>query len=109
MLGKLGDLTNLMKKAKDMHKNLKKAQKEIAALEFTKEAGNGLVKVVISGDLNIKNIKIDPKCFEEGDASTVEDLVTAAVNSAIMEAKEESKNRLNEVTGGHGLDLHGLI
>ena len=109
MFGKLGDIAGLVKKAKDMQKNLKKAQKEIAGLEFAASSGNGLVEVTVSGDLQVKKVTISPKCFAEADAETVQDLLVVALNSAMANAKNESKERLSAITGGLGIDIPGLM
>ena len=108
MFGGLGDLAGLVKKAKNMQKDLKKVQKDLAKKEFTAQAGNGLVEVVVSGEMAIKSIKISDECMN-ADAETLQDLVIGAVNTALFEAKNESKERLSEVTGGLGIDIPGLM
>jgi len=47
MFGKAG-IAGLMKQAQQMQENMKKAQEELAQVEVEGQAGNGLVKVVMS-------------------------------------------------------------
>ena len=47
MFGKAG-LGGLMKQAQQMQENMKKAQAKLAETEVEGEAGNGLVKVVMT-------------------------------------------------------------
>ncbi len=108
MFGGLGDLAGLVKKAKNMQKDLKKVQKELAKKEFTAESGNGLVKITVTGEMMLKDIKISEECMK-ADAETLQDLVTAALSTALFEAKKESKDRLSGVTGGLGIDIPGLM
>ena len=76
-----GGIGNLMRQAQQMQETMKKAQEELAALEVTGEAGAGMVKVVMNGRHEVKQIKIEPRLLGE-DRDMLEDLLVAAVNDA---------------------------
>ncbi len=105
MFGNLGEMAGLMKKAKDMQKNMKVAQEEIANMEARAESGGGLVEAIVGGDMSLKKICIKSECL--ADKETLEDLVLAAVNNALNDMKAQSQEKLSKVTGG--LDLAKIL
>ena len=105
IFGNFGNMTDMMKKVKEMQDNLKKVQAELAEESYESEAGG--VKCSVSGDMEVKEIKIDPNIFKSGNVSHLESLVTEAVSSAMHEAKNTAKDKLRKVTGG--LSIPGLF
>ncbi len=76
-----GGIGNLMRQAQQMQETMKKAQEELAALEVTGEAGAGMVKVVMNGRHEVRQVKIEPQLLGE-DRDMLEDLLVAAINDA---------------------------
>jgi len=99
------NMQQIMKQAQKMQQQVAQAQAELAEAEVTGTAGGGLVTVVVTGLDEFKSIKIDPKAVDPEDIETLEDLVLAAVNSALQAAEELAKSKLN--IGGLG-DLGSL-
>jgi DNA-binding protein YbaB len=69
------------------------------------------VTVKITGDLVLKEIKIDPDAVGEGadDVEMLQDMVLAAVNEAIRSAQELANRKLGALAGGlGGLGLPGM-
>lgn len=97
-----GALGNLMKQAQQVQENLKKAQEELANMEVTGEAGAGLVKVVMTGRHDVKNVSIDASLMSE-DKEMLEDLVAAALNDATRRVEEATKDKMGSMTAGLGL------
>jgi hypothetical protein len=62
--------------------------------------------VTITGDLNVKDITIDPDAIDPEDPELLQDMVLAAVNEAIRQAQELAANKMGGLTGG--LDLGGM-
>lgn len=98
--GSMGNMGKLMKQAQKMQADMAKAQEEIAQLEIEGSAGGDMVKVKVNGSMELLSIKIDPEAVDEDDVETLEDLVMAAVNSAMKEAKKQSEEKMAAVTGG---------
>jgi DNA-binding YbaB/EbfC family protein len=72
-------------------------------------AGGGMVKVQVTGDLQIKSITIDPQAVDPDDVEMLSDMVQAAVNEGLRSAQELAANKLGGITGGlGGLGLPGL-
>ena len=100
--GMPANMGNLMKQAQKMQQQMAEAQEELEASEFTASAGGGVVEVTVSGNKEIKNIKIDPDVVDPEDVETLEDLVTAAVNEAIRKMEEQTQEEMSKITGGMG-------
>lgn len=98
MFGK-GGMGNLMKQAQKMQDDMAKAQAEIATMEVTGESGAGLVKIVMTGNHNVKRVDIDPSLMED-DKEMLEDLIAAAINDAARRVEETNKDKMASVTGG---------
>jgi DNA-binding YbaB/EbfC family protein len=105
MFGNLGEIAGLMKKAKDIQSNLKKTKDEMASAEYSGSSGGGMVEVLVSGDMNVKRVVINPQCVS--DVDVLEDLVTAAMNDALNKAKLEAQAKMQEITGG--IKIPGLF
>jgi|SRR6478609_5044673 len=93
-----GNIAQMMQQAQRMQDNLKRAQEELAVLEVTGSAGGGMVSVTLTGNHEVRRVKIDPSVLS--DAEMLEDLVTAAMNDATNKVKEESTRRMNAATAG---------
>jgi DNA-binding YbaB/EbfC family protein len=65
-----------------------------------------MVTVTITGDLNVKDITIDPDAIDPEDPELLQDMVLAAVNEAIRQAQELAATRMGGLTGG--MDLGAL-
>jgi DNA-binding YbaB/EbfC family protein len=94
-----GQLAGLMKQAQAMQDNLKKAQDELAFIEVTAEAGNGMVKVTMTCKHDVKRVEIDPSLLGE-DKDMLEDLVAAAFNAAVRKAEDLSQEKMGKLTAG---------
>ena len=91
------DMNNLLQQAQQMQEKMKKAQEEAANAEVTGEAGAGLVKVVMNGRHDVKNVSLDPSLMSE-DKEMLEDLVTAAFNDARGKADAKSAEEMSKMT-----------
>jgi hypothetical protein len=98
MLGGLGNLTNLLKVAKDLQGNMTRMQEELSRRRFEGDAGGGAVRAAVDGKLNVIDIKIDPSAV--ADVELLEDLAKSAVNAAIDRAREGIREEMSRLTGG---------
>ena len=98
---------NMMKQAQKMQAKMAQMQEELKNEELEASAGGGMVKVAITGDLQIKSITIDPTAVDPEDVDMLQDMVTAAVNEAIRSAQELAATRMNDITGG--MSIPGLM
>lgn len=89
-----------MAQVKKMQAEMTKAQEELANTIVSGSAGGGTVTVDVSCDQRVKRIRIDREAVDPDDVETLEDLVTAAVNDALLKASDTSQKRMASVTGG---------
>ena len=89
------DLNKLMQQAQQMQEDMQKAQAEMEKETVEGSAGGGAVTVKATGTGKLIEIKIKKEAIDPEDPETLEDLVLAAVNSALSAAEELAKSKLN--------------
>jgi len=100
------NMNQMMKQVQKMQKDMMAAQEQLAGETVMASTGGGMVTVTVSGDLVVKDIKIDPEAIDPEDPELLQDMVLAAVNEAIRQAQEMAATKMGGLTGG--LDLGGL-
>lgn len=98
------DLGGLLEQAQAMQAQLMEAQARAAEEVVEGESGGGVVKVRVTGGLEFQSVKIDPKAVDPDDVEMLEDLVLAAINDAVNQAREVTE----EAMGGLGQMMSGL-
>jgi len=98
------NFTDMLSKAKLMQDKMKEAQEQIKKIEVEGEAGGGLVKVILTGDYDLKSIIISDEAKKE-EQEIINDLIKAAYNNAKENLKKRSAEELSKVTGGLNLPL----
>jgi nucleoid-associated protein EbfC len=101
------NFNSMMKQAQKMQAKMAQVQEDLKNEELEASAGGGMVKVTITGDMQVKSIRIDPAAIDPDDVDMLQDMVTAAVNEAIRSAQELAAGRMGEVTGG--MNLPGMM
>jgi hypothetical protein len=97
-----GNMTNLMKQAQRMQRQMEEQAKELETREFTATAGGGVVEVTVSGKREVLKVKLAEEVVDPDDVETLEDLVVAAVNEALRKVEEESGAAMSKLAGGLG-------
>ena len=100
----MNDFSNMLSKAKDMQKKMKEAQDQIKRIEVEGVSGGNLVKVILSGDYELKSIEISDSAKKETQ-DIINDLIIAAYNNAKENLKKKSAEELSKITGGLNLPL----
>jgi hypothetical protein len=94
------DLNYFMRQASKLTEKLEQRKKELAEETVEGQAGDGRVKVVATGSGDVRSIKIAPDVLAAGDVAMMEDLIAAAVNAALAQARELSERELGKISGG---------
>ena len=104
------NMQQLLKQAQKMQQDMMVAQEQLKDETVEASAGGGMVSVVVSGDLAVKSIRIDPDAIDPDDPEMLADLVLAAVNEGLRSAQEMAAAKLGGITGGlgGGLGLPGM-
>ena len=90
-----------------MQQQIERVQSEMAAKTVEATSGGGVVKVTAKCDGSLAAIKIDPAAVNPADVSLLEDMVLAAANNALAQAKEISNTEMGKVT--QGFNLPGMM
>ena len=96
------NMNQMMKQVQQMQAEMMKAQEGLKDEIVEASAGGGMVTVKVSGELEIKDLKIDPEAVDPEDVEILQDMVLAAVNEALRSAQELAANKMQQATGGLG-------
>ncbi len=94
------NLNEMMKQVQKMQADMAKAQEELKNEVVEASAGGGMVTVKISGDLEVREVRIDPQAVDPEDVELLQDMVLAAVNEAVRSAQELAATKMNAAAGG---------
>jgi nucleoid-associated protein EbfC len=93
----------MLKQLQKVQQDMEQTQAELAEEVVEGSAGGGVVTVRVKGDSTVESIAIDASVVDPEDTEMLGDLVTAAVNEGLRNAKELAAERLGGVTQGMGL------
>jgi hypothetical protein len=96
----------MIKQVQKMQEEMARAQEELADEAVTASAGGGMVTVVITGALEVRDVRIDKAAVDPDDVEMLQDLVLAATNEAIRAAQDLAQKKLGGAT--QGLDLPNI-
>jgi DNA-binding YbaB/EbfC family protein len=72
------DIGALMKQAQAMQAKLQEAQAKLSETEVEGRAGNGLVRLTLTGAGALKGVSVDDSLMQPGEGELVGDLIMAA-------------------------------
>lgn len=89
------NLEDLIREMKASQPALKEMDQKLKALQFTAEAGAGLVKVTVNGRKQVVRIEIDHSLLQAEEKITLQDLIVAAINLALKDVDVEIKQLIS--------------
>ena len=96
------NLNQMMKQVQQMQAEMAKAQEELKNEVVEASAGGGMVTVKITGDMELREVVIDPEAVDPEDVELLQDMVLAAANEAIRSAQELAARKMGAAAGGLG-------
>jgi len=103
MFGKMFDIMGKLDEAK---KNVEEARKRLDNVLIDAEAGNGLVKVSVTGNRRLKSLQIANEAMQ--DKEMLEDYLTLALNKALEEAGKIQEDELKKAATDALPNIPGL-
>jgi DNA-binding YbaB/EbfC family protein len=97
------DMGKLFGQVQEMQSRMAEMQSDLAQKSFEGTAGGGMVTAVVTGELRVREIRIEPSLFESGDRDMIQDLTAAAINAALANAQQGVQDELQRINGGMGL------
>ena len=99
------NLGALLQQAQKMQEDMLAAQEKLKDELVEASAGGGMVKVSMTGDMELKSLAIDPDAVDPEDVEMLQDMVMAAINEAMRQATElQAKS-----TGMGGMDASSAL
>ena len=95
-----GNMSNLMKQAQRMQRQMEENQKVLEEKDFTAKAGGGAVTVTISGKREVKSVELSNEVVDPDDIEMLQDLIVAAMNEALKQVDDANQEAMSKMTGG---------
>jgi len=100
------NMQKMMKEMQKMQGKMARAQEELQSQSYEAEAGGGMVKVVINGNGEVTELKLDPEAVDPEDVEALEDLLIAAFNAAVKQKEDAAQASMGSLT--KGMNIPGL-
>ena len=101
------DPNAMMRQVQKMQDAIREKQAELEAKEYTGTASGEMVTVTMTGKHEVTAVKIKPEAVDPDDIEMLEDLIAAAVNSAVSAADKEAEEEMGKLTGG--MNIPGMV
>ncbi len=95
-------LGRLMQQAQEMQANMREAQKELAAIEVSGEAGGGMVKLHMNCKHEVRRVEIEDALLQD-EKNMLEDLIAAAYNDAARKIERTVQEKMGGLASGLSL------
>ena len=93
-------IAQMMQQAQQMQS---KMQEDLQSKSVEGQSGGGMVKVVVNGLGEVTSLKIDKAVVDPEDVTMLEDLVRAAMNSAVARIEEIRMEQASGLAGSLGI------
>jgi DNA-binding YbaB/EbfC family protein len=97
---------NMLSQVARMQEEMQAAQEALAEETFSITSGGGAITVVITGHQRVQAIEVAAELLDPEEKEMLQDMLVAAVNSAIEQSQTKAAERMEGITGG--VDLGGL-
>ncbi len=102
------DPSNLMSQVQEMQEQMASQQEALANETVSVTAGGGAIRIVITGHQRVQSIELDPELLDPEEVEMLQDLLVAAINSAIEQSQALAAQKMEGLTGGLNMgDLLG--
>ncbi len=93
------NMQSIMEQAQKMQQEMERVKDEVNKKVVTAESGGGMVKITLTGNNQVLEVRIAKEIVDPNDIEMLEDLVLAAMNKALAESAEMVKSEMSKVTG----------
>jgi DNA-binding YbaB/EbfC family protein len=97
---------DLFGKLQEAQQKMQESKQKLADVIVDGEAGNGTVKVSVTGNREVKTLSIDSQLLAPDRKEELEDLLITALNRALKNAEQSWEDEMKGVAGGM---LGGLV
>src|SRR3970282_1722061 len=90
----------MMKQFQALQSKIAKAQQALEETTIEASSGGGAVAVVMTAQPELSRITIQPEVVDASDVDMLQDLIMAAINEALEQARASQMQQLGSVAGG---------
>lgn len=94
---------DLLKNFQNIQSRVSAMQEKMKTIRVTGTAGGDMVRVELSGQMQVHQVTIAPEVVDPADIQMLQDLVRAAITDALAKLKDRMREEMSDATGG--LDL----
>ena len=98
------NLNKMLEQAQAMLAQQQEAQEKLKSQTVEATAGGGMVRVVLTGDMRVQTLAIDPDAVDPEDVEMLQDMVIAALNEALRSAEELQQKAMGGAGDAGGFD-----
>ena len=100
-------MEGLLRQAQEMQSKMAALQEELATKSVEGSSGGGMVRATANGKLEILAVRLEKSVIDPAEAEMLQDLITAAVNDALRNARALAEREMAAITGGFSLPGFG--
>ena len=97
------DLGKMLEQAQRMQERMASLQEELATRRYEASSGGGMASAVVTGQLRVLELRIEPGLIREGDTDMIQDLAAAAANAALEKAQQGVQDELARMQQSMGM------
>jgi DNA-binding YbaB/EbfC family protein len=97
----------MAKQVQQLQEEMQEATEKLEDKEYSATSGNDTVEAVVSGKLELIELKVKDELLNNEDHDMILDFITIAVNEAIKKAKDEKEETLSNISGG--IEIPGMF
>src|SRR5438552_19091831 len=103
MFEKLSQVASLLRNPSKIKEEIERTQQRLGQLTAEGDAGAGMVKVRVSGRMEVLGCSLSEEAMKLNDREMLEDLIRAATNQAIEKARRLAAEEMSKTMTGMGL------
>ncbi|HUX14047.1 MAG TPA: YbaB/EbfC family nucleoid-associated protein [Spirochaetia bacterium] len=91
---------DMLKNFQGLQAKMTEAQERMKQIRAVGTAGGDMVKVEMTGEMQVLSVHISPEAVDPADIEMLQDLMLAAFTDALFKVKEKMRDELSAATGG---------
>jgi DNA-binding YbaB/EbfC family protein len=103
MFKQLGQLAELFQQLPKIKAEMERLQQRLGQMTAEGDAGGGMVKVRVTGKLEVLSCSISDEVFQSNDREMLEDLICAATNQALDRARQQAAEETSKMAASFGI------
>ncbi len=92
-------LGDLFSKLQEAQQKMQEGKQKLASITIDGEAGDGAVRVSVTGNREVKTISVDDKLLSPERKEELEDLLITALNRALENVEKKYEEEMKDVAG----------